>query len=167
MPKQVIFNCAKCGIEKRRGKLIKIKEKLYCARCKNGQSKTLMPKLFGKIPKSYLPPKLKKKKKKIVKKIKQIIEPKIRGARDKKKGGLKRGRGAKAIHLYLTKEERLVLYKKFIKQGLSEQVASERVNNICKRMSELVKELRKKIKDKKELNKRFKEEFARICEDLK
>jgi len=33
-------------------------------------------------------------------------------------------------------------------------------------MSKLVIKLRTKIKDEKELNKRFKEEFAKMCEEL-
>lgn len=61
-------------------------------------------------------------------------------------------------------EERRYLFSKFIKKGLSEEEASARLKNIEKDLHELVLKLRKKRMSEKDIDSRFKEEFAKICE---
>lgn len=69
-----------------------------------------------------------------------------------------------SLGLYLTKEEKYVLYKIYISRGLIREEASERVNKICKQMELVSEKLRKQSKDNNELNRKFKEEFAILME---
>ena len=91
------------------------------------------------------------------KKVKAFF-PKIKGA--------KNIQISKQFHLYLTSDEKKVLYFKALKTMSSEE-ANEKVKSLGLRMNKLVVKLRQEIKGEKDLNKRFKEEFAKMCEELK
>ena len=102
----------------------------------------------------------KRKRKQDAKKInmkKRIFAPVIPGAR-KIQGKVV------SLGLYLTKIEKNFLYKKYEREGLVEEEARKRIKEICKKMGYLVASLRKKKVQEEEINKRFKEEFAKICE---
>ena len=66
--------------------------------------------------------------------------------------------------LYITFDEKKVLFKKLIKSGYDYESAQNRINKICNDMSELAKRLRKSKKSEKDINRIFKEEFSRLCE---
>jgi len=146
--------CDKCekkfntkGMKKKNGKL-------YCHHCFLKLSKCLMPILNGGIPKSYLPPKLKERKKK------EVTPPKMKGE--------KKIVVSKQLHLYLTKDEKNVLYKKFI-VNMSNQDASDRVEFISEKMKELAKKIRVEAKEKKlteeQMQSKFIEGLAKYSAD--
>jgi hypothetical protein len=58
--------------------------------------------------------------------------------------------------------ERQILFKKYLKSGLSYEESDRKVKCTCNYLQDLMAELRLKIKDTKELNIRFKEEFAKL-----
>ena len=70
----------------------------------------------------------------------------------------------KMINLCLSKYERQFLYRKHIKEGDSVDEASRKVTNCNSKLKELVKKLRIKGISEEEINRMFKEEFARLCE---
>ena len=157
-------NCDKCGRKFSRKVLKKKNGKLYCHKCYLKESKCVMPILSENIPKSYLPPKLKERKKKIDIPLKlkkrRNIPPKIKGE--------KIIIASKQVHLFLTKEEKDVLYKKFIK-NMSNQDASKRVEYVSKKMSELASKIRKEAREKKlteeQMNQKFIEGLSKYSEE--
>ena len=161
------IKCDGCGNVYNSRSLKKKKDKLYCHKCSLKKSKCIMPMLIGKIPKSYLPPKLKQKKKlkkrNFISSIKSYLPPKMKGEKKKKTV-------SKKLHLYITKEERLVLYKKLIVK-MSSQEASERIKKISEYSKILAKRIKeeseeKKIKDE-QMNKMFLEGLAKYIEEEK
>lgn len=152
------LKCDCCGKVKKTRTMMKKKDKIYCSICYRKQSKCLMPIYNGKIPKSVLPPKKK------VRKKAESKPPKIKGAKERKSlhKGLKRGFG-----LFLTLEEKQVLFKKFVSNGISNP--AERVKKVCEKMSELAKKLRQEAKDKKttqeQMQKRFIEELEKYAQE--
>lgn len=67
------------------------------------------------------------------------------------------------MKLSLTREERQVLLRKYIKQGLTFEEARDKVNSIVFHLKGVVKKLREKKKSKEYIKKKFLEEFERIC----
>jgi len=131
--------------------------KEYCNHCYLKKSKCVMLIVNENIPKSYLPTKLKEKKNKP--KIKDAL-PKIRG--------VKKIVVSRQLHLYLTGEEKDVLYKKFISNGMSNHESSDRVTFISEKMKELAKKIKVEAGEKKltseQMNKKFLEGLAKYSE---
>lgn len=72
------------------------------------------------------------------------------------------------LGLYLTKDERLFLYKKLV-QGenpLSSEEANKRIKNLTEQMKTLIEDLRNKVKTQGEFKKRFDEGFARLVGEM-
>lgn len=94
------------------------------------------------------------------------IEPKIKGAKTKpnKIKGLKNGFG-----LYYFKEEKYFLYKKLVKEGLTPEEAKKRINDYILKAKESTKKFKDKFKKstEEEINNKFKEEFAKLCEEYR
>jgi len=97
-----------------------------------------------------------KKQKKEINKIREPIVPKIKGAKIK--------RYSRQLHNYLTKEEKNILYKKYVAQGLDDGQINIRLNNIKNYLKEYVKKLIKKKETDEMINIKFKEEFAKLIE---
>jgi len=158
--------CVKCKKEKPRREIKRLRDGLICKQCivekRKEHREFLKRKVCGIRKRSDLEKEWKEKRERKERERisfkKQIVKPIIRG--------VKKIIRTKQTHLYLKKDEKKFLYFKCINQGMTSEEASKRVKDLCSRMSELVIKLRTKIKDEKELNKRFKEEFAKMCEEL-
>lgn len=98
----------------------------------------------------------KEKREKILK-IKPEPKPqKIKGEKIK--------RNSRQLHFYLTREEKQLLFKKYIKKGYSYEQSDEKVKEDVKYLSNLVTLLREKQKSEGEINGIFKESFSRLVE---
>lgn len=102
----------------------------------------------------------KKKKRRFVSATKTNLPPKIKGE--------KRTVISKKVHLYLTRDEKKVLFKKFIKT-MTNQDASDRVKYIFEKMSELAKKIRIEARENKltaeQMNMKFLEGLAKYSEE--
>lgn len=67
------------------------------------------------------------------------------------------------LSIYLTKDEKSVLFKKYIQLGLSSEDADIRIKKVTDKLSNLVERLRKQRKNNEEISIRFKEEFAKLA----
>ena len=63
----------------------------------------------------------------------------------------------------LTKEEKQVLLRKYIRGGLTFEQAKDKLGDIVFHLKEVVKGLRKEKKTPVEIKKKFMEEFEKIC----
>lgn len=67
--------------------------------------------------------------------------------------------------LALTSIEKTVLYRKYCSQGMDPVDAGKRVKVMSEKLRDLVLKLQKEGKlSKEDINMRFKEEFAKLCE---
>lgn len=150
--------------------LIKNKKdgKKYCYHCIKKFRKTINlgfsskekpPKHVVEGQKSYHKPK--QKIKKIVKVlVKKSLAPIIPGTVKKEKRNLG--------FMYLKKEEKEILYHKYTKElNYSSKKAHEKIDEVVKRLQDLVQKLRNQKKPENEINRVFKEEFAKLVEKEK
>jgi Na+/phosphate symporter len=63
-------------------------------------------------------------------------------------------------------EESQLLYRKYIKSGLTKEQAEERLNQVKEHLKKYVIKLRNKKLSEKDINIRFKEEFSKIAEKI-
>ena len=161
-------NCDKCGKDVRRFKFLKKSKGEYlCKKCIRENRKThrkFLRRDILKIPKrSDLLKEWAEKRKlreSIVEKI-GVSKPEIKRQKDDK---LK----INTLGLYLTKDERLFLYKKLV-QGenqLSSEEANKRIKNLTEQMKILIEDLRNKVKTQGEFKKRFDEGFAKLIGEM-
>lgn len=150
----VKFKCCKCGAESSSKKEFKkLPSGFFCKKCyqeKRANHREYLKRDILGIEKRGA------NKSKENPLIKETFKPAIKPIRQKKPR-------ISSLGIYITKEEKKERYWAFIRQGMSSEEANERVNNICKRMSELKKELKETVKSKEELNRRFKESFEELC----
>ena len=66
----------------------------------------------------------------------------------------------------LTKIERQVLWRKYINSGLNQEESNQKVEGVRKYLKNLVVALKSKDTTPEEIDKKFKEEFYKICERL-
>lgn len=85
--------------------------------------------------------------------------PKIKGSKEKRK--------LKNSHLYLTRVEKEVLFRKYLKQGLVVEEIRKKIKENLKYLSDLTIKLREQRKSEIEVNRIFKEEFAKLLEETK
>ena len=50
--------------------------------------------------------------------------------------------------------------------GFDSKTANERIDNLCEKMRKVVEKLRETVKSEEDLNKRFREEFGKMCMEL-
>jgi hypothetical protein len=67
-----------------------------------------------------------------------------------------------SLGIYITRDEKNVLYRKYVRMGYSPMDSSEKVDRVCDKMRDLVTKLREQKKSEQEINKKFKEEFAKL-----
>ena len=157
-------NCDKCGKDVRRFKFLKkSKGKYLCKKCIRENRKNhreFLRRDILKIPKrSDLLKEWAEKRElraKIIGSKPDIKLPK----RDKLK--------INTLGFYLTKDERLFLYKKLV-QGentLSSEEANKRIKNLTEQMKILIENLRNKVKTQEEFRKRFDEGFAKLIGEM-
>ena len=156
------LNCEECNkAVKRFRDLKKIGGKYICSECVKENRKKhreFLRREVIKIKKRRSPEEIKEEQKKLNRIYKSII-PKIETKNKRQK--------INTLGLYLSKNERLVLYKQLLKRGLNSKQASERVNNLTEQMKILIEKLRYEVKSQEELNIRFKEGFAKMLEKLR
>lgn len=100
-----------------------------------------------------------RKSRKVIPSKEKPIVPTIRGVKRPRSY-----KGSPYIHLYLTKTEKYVLYKKYVSIGLTEEQARERLENETQFLKELITRMKNKGVEEKEINRKFKEEFAKLTE---
>lgn len=64
----------------------------------------------------------------------------------------------------LTIAERDILYRKYVSEGIDPIDAGKRVKKIKDHIDNLICKLKEKGKTKEEINKRFKKEFEKLCQ---
>lgn len=60
-------------------------------------------------------------------------------------------------------EERQLLYRKYKKIGYDHEGAIKKVNKFDNKLKELSKKMKSQNKSEKDIDKRFKEEFEKLC----
>jgi len=165
MRKSPRTNCSKCGSKVRKFKLLKkINGDFLCKKCVIEKRKLhrefLKRKVMGIRKKTDIMKECKERRER-EKELRKIVssKPAIKPIK-------KVGRKISGLGLYITKIEKQVLWGKLLKKGLTQQEANERIKQLCNKMVKIREKLKMKVKTTEELNKRFKEEFARLCEDL-
>lgn len=84
------------------------------------------------------------------------VLPAIKSVRPKKR--------VSVLGMYLTREEKTILFKKYLSNGLNPEDADKKVKERVEFLANLIQKLRTEKKSEGEINKRFKEEFAKLCE---
>ena len=158
------FICSECnGRFKKRVNVKRINNEWVCTECRLKKRRKkrdyLLHEVAGVRRRSELEVEWKKKRE-LKKKEERNFIPKIKGA--------KKIVISKQLHLYLTGEEKDVLYKKFISNGMSNHESSDRVTFISEKMKELAKKIRVEAGEKKltseQMNKKFLEGLAKYSE---
>lgn len=156
--------CCKCG-EGRKGqtKLRKLKDGYYCTKCnkekRDKRRDHLLHDVLGVRRRKDLMKEWKEKRD-----LRKTIER--RSAKPLIKSIRNKGR-VKVLGMWLSKDERLFLYQKYIKKGLDSIQANKKIKNSVEHLNKLVTKMRGQKKTDKEINVKFKEEFAKLCEDTK
>lgn len=81
-------------------------------------------------------------------------KPKVNGAKVKQV--------SRQLHFYITKDEREFLWRKYVQMGINPINANERIKRDVKFLQDLVTKLREQNKAEVDINKTFKEEFAKL-----
>lgn len=149
-----------CGKDVRRFKnLKKIGGKYICKGCYKENRKNhreFLKRKVIKMRKRRSSEEVKEEQKKLNKIYKSII-PKIETKTKRQK--------INSLNLYISKDERLVLYKQLLRNSLNSEQANKRIDNLSIEMSNHLKKLRCEVKSNEELNIRFKEKFAELMEN--
>jgi len=156
------IKCSKCEKEvKKLKELKKTKDGYFCKKCmkekRKEHRKFLLRKIIGvrkRRSKEEIEEDRKRKEKE-----KREYKPIIKGAKERKTYAPRIG----ALGLYLTKEEKKVLYYKYIEKGLGQEEANDCIRNNVAFLNNLVEKMKRQNKTKEEINNKFKEEFAKIC----
>jgi len=168
MAYSIKLNCDKCGEKVKKPKhLKKLNGGKLCIKCvkeNRKEHREFLRRDVCKIRKRSDILKEVKEKREKREKLRKIVSrqgkpaiPQIKSIRSRPK--------LSNLGLFIRKNEKLVLYKKLLNSGLDSKEASERVNNLCKQMEVVKENLRNEVKSEKELNVRFKEEFAKMLEE--
>lgn len=160
------FECGTCHIEKPKRDTKKINKKIICNLCikkrRDKHKEFIKRDILGIRKRKDLLKEWKQKRKE----KEEQIPPKIKGSNIEKLRSdiIKRlsRKGSWYAFGYLTKVEKLVLYKKYVSQGMNPETASIKIKRDVKYLSEFVEKLRNKKKSDEEIGKKFKEEFAKL-----
>lgn len=151
IPNHKYNNCEKCGVKRRTKSLKRVNGIFLCNVCRNREI-VLIPRYPGKIPKYVLP------KKRVVREKVRATLPKIKPIKKTKRVGTK--------GLYLSKNEKYFLFKKYQKKGLENEDARLKVEKVCLTMDQLINKLKKEKKTKEEMQKRFVEELEKYTRKI-
>jgi len=151
--------CVECNEEFPKNEIKRINKKWICVFCwrKNRDNKRdhLLHTIGGVRRKEDIIKEAKEKRKRIFQRVKRAVLPAIKSIKRKKWAPL---------GISLTLIERQLLFRKYCSNGLSHQDADKKVKERVKFLKDLVQRLREKRKSEEEINKIFKEEFAKLCE---
>ncbi len=151
--------CKDCGLFKKARELTILNKKKVCRSCLRERRASKFGKIKTKIDGEFKERiKLEKNAKNRAKRaeLRKELPPKPKIKPIKKKF-------VRGIHMFLTKIERQIIFKKCLKMGMSEESALDRINNDVRYLQNLVEKLRSKGVKDVEINRRFKEEFAKLC----
>ena len=151
MKNDILFECGTCHIEKPKRDIKRINHQIICKSCiKKARYKHrefLKRDILGIRKRNATPPKIKGSN--IEKLSSDIIKRQSR-------------KGSWYVFGYLTKVEKLVLYKKYVSQGVNPETANMKIKRDVKYLSEFVEKLRNKKKSDEEIGKKFKEELHKL-----
>ena len=152
MEKEKRFKCCKCdeGFDNRKD-VKKLNCGYFCKKCEVKKRKEKRDYILHEVAGVIRRDNSKKK---------EDYVPKNCGAKEK----VKKARGYSKLGLYLTRDEKYFLYKKLSKQGFSKEEIRERIDKSVEKIKEIILNLKPKITNREDLNKKFKEEFAKLCE---
>lgn len=155
------INCEICFLDKPKHKIKRIRKKWVCVDCyKEGKKKNrdyLIHEVLGRRRITDLKKEWAEKRKQ-----KELEEKLIKKPFMFEVKGEKRIKISRQLHFYLTHNERQVLYKKYISQGLDSKEANLKVNADAEYLSNFVRRVREEKKSEEEVNKNFKEEFSKL-----
>jgi len=157
-------HCDKCREPK---KLKKVNEGFLCGKCRrenrDNHREFLRREVLGIRKRSDILKEWAEKRK-----LRKNIVGKVKVSKPEIKKPKEDSSRINTLGLYLTKDERLFLYKKLV-QGenpLSSEEANKRIKNLTEQMKILIEELRNKVKTQEEFKKRFNEGFARLIKGI-
>lgn len=136
--------CEECRVSVQRKKIKRINNKWICKSCYRKKRKERREHLKKELENAQ-------KKARAIDNI-----PNIKGSKEKKV--------SRDLHLYLTKEEKDVLYRKYLKKGLEYESIKEKIDRDTKYLRELTLKLKEQNKSEEEISNKFKEEFAKLIE---
>lgn len=146
-------DCDKCKKKGKQRLLKNIKDGWYCKSCqgifRQEHREFLKRDVIGIRKRSDLI-----KEWEIKRKERELISPKI-------KGSISRS-NSNQLHFYITRDEREFLYRKYIHLGMNPINVEEKIERDVKFLSELIKRLREQKKTDEDINKTFKEQFAKL-----
>lgn len=157
--------CIECEKEFTKNEIKRVNKKWICIFCKrkkrDKRRDEILHTVGGVRRKEDIMKEAKEKRKKRslwgkIFKSKENVLPGIKSAKPKKR--------VSVLGMYLTREERYLLFKKYCSNGLSPQDASEKVKERAKFLTDLIQKLRAEKRSEESINKIFKEEFAKLCE---
>jgi hypothetical protein len=159
MKNDVLFECGKCHKEKPKREMRRINNILICKDCykegKKEHREFLKRQVLGIRKRKDLLEEWKQKRKE-----REMYQfPKINNSNKKRLG-----KGSAYIFCYLTKVEKQFLYKKYTSEGLDPERVKEKIEANIIHLSDLVRKLMKQNKLKEEINRKFKEEFAKLIQ---
>lgn len=154
MMNDIKFECGTCHKHKPRREIKRINKEIVCNSCKKERRlkhrEFLKRDILGIRKRSDLVKEWEEKRKN-----QPRLPPKIRGQK-------KTGRGSKNPYLgiYLTSVEKYIIYKKYAHLG--EDFAKERLHKITEHFNQMITQCKEKERTDEEINKTFKEEFAKL-----
>lgn len=148
--------CERCGRKYNLRSLRKWKGRFLCHYCLK-KERIGMPNLNPEKSLNTLKRKDEEKDKRLEQRRLRKLEnpPKIKGS--------VRRTNNKNNYLYITREEKRVLYKKYL-MNMSPSESSRKVNEICDFLSKLVKRMKEHNIKEEEISRRFKEEWAKLIQ---
>lgn len=154
------FECGTCHIEKPKREIKRINKEIVCINpcLKERRAKHreyLKRDILGIRKRSDLVKEWAEKRKNQEQERQERLPPKIKGQK-------KTGRGSRNpyVGIYLTSVEKQIIYKKYAHLGLD--FAKERLNKITTHFNQMIAKKKEEGKTTEELNKTFKEEFAKL-----
>jgi len=154
MRKKIIYKCCKCKRQLPRKKLRKLREGYYCLSCQAKKRKENRLKLRDLLIKDGL---MKKRR------TKEEL-PKIKPTKEKQKKLNKKQVKKKLRTLFISKDEKNVLYQTFKNKGLTSQQSNERIKKLCLQMEIVKEKLNNENLGEKEMNEKFLEEYNKLIE---
>lgn len=176
MKKDTLSECGTCRIKKPVRDIKRIKKIITCKSCmgkrRDKHREFLKRDILGIRKRSDLIKEWKEKRKlkeaiskrhaKEMKKIKSS-KYKIQDVKRERRFGRKPYK-VSSLGLYITRNEKEVLYQILINKSYSSQEANEHIKQMCEKMRELSIKLNKMKREKEEINIIFKEEFAKLID---
>ena len=162
------YQCSDCrNVFDKRNQVKMLNGECVCKKCNSKRTKNkrdiLLHTVIGVRRRKDLEKERKEKREKKEKERKEQEEeePRIKGAKPRKRSIRKYS----SKGMYITREEKNILYRKLKSMGLSNEAIKNRIGKSVEKIKEITMKLRLKNKTEEEINNKFKEEFAKLCEE--